>query len=97
MTVWKKCRMDSFYYDRAAIIRDCEVKIDDSSIVVTYKTEDGWVNYSGRNAGTGHFELKCDVYDGHASLHRFLESVFLEGYWVENGEKGMWRIELEHE
>lgn len=95
MTVWKKSRMDSLYYDgEAEVARECEVKIDQESIVVSYKTEDGWVNYSGKNDGSGHFELRCDRYNGHASLHMFPGGKFLDGYWIEENERGMWRIVL---
>ena len=87
--------MDSLYYDGEADVGiECQVKIDNDSIVVSYESDDGWVNYSGKNDKSGHFELHADRYDGHASLHMFPGSTVLEGYWVEQGTRGMWRIVL---
>jgi hypothetical protein len=87
--------MDSFYYDRPAIPNHpCEVKVDDVSIVVSYKWDDEWMNYQGKNLGGGHFELTCEAENGHATLHTLHDSIFLDGYWTANGQKGMWRITL---
>lgn len=96
MTLWKKARMDSLFYDGEADVGlECEVRIDERSIVVSYQGDDGYVNYSGANDGSGHFELRADRYDGHASLHMFPHSHVLEGFWAEKGTRGMWRIVLE--
>lgn len=87
--------MDTLYYDDDANVGDqCEVKIDERSIVVSYHDEGGWVNYSGKNDGSGPFELSADGSDGRATLHMFPNSNVLEGYWVEENTSGMWRIEL---
>jgi hypothetical protein len=42
-------------------------------------------------ANEGHFELRGENFDGHASLHMFPGSSVLEGSWAEEGERGMWR------
>ena len=95
MAIWKNCRMEVLFYDSAGDAGGtCEVKIDEHTIVVTYEGDDGWVNYTGKNDDSGHFDLHADRYDGHASLHRFPEGRVLEGYWTEQGVRGMWRIHL---
>ena len=95
MAHWKNCKMDSFYYMSAADTgHPCEVRMDDKEIVVSYYSEDGYVQYKGDNDGSGHFSLTADAGDGKASLHNFKESPYLEGYWIESGQRGMWRITL---
>jgi hypothetical protein len=96
MAIWKNCRMDSFYYDRAAIAgHPCEVRIDGTEIVVSYKWDGEWVSYNGSEVGEGDFELTCDEKRGHAYLYRRRDSAHLDGYWMEDGERGMWRITLD--
>ncbi len=62
--------------------------------IVEYE-DDGAKQYCGPNNGTDHFELKATDGDGHASLHRFPDSIILEGSWKEGGVRGMWKIKLE--
>ncbi|MBU2807576.1 hypothetical protein HF285_04675 [Acidithiobacillus ferrooxidans F221] len=72
-----------------------EVRIDEREIVVSYEDDDGVVIYRGNNDGSGHFSLEAPERNGRASLHRFIPNGnFLEGYWIEGGNRGMWRIEL---
>lgn len=94
MAIWKQCTMTTLYHS-ADPSEDypCVVKIDDDEILVEY--EDGeYVHYIGKSNGDGHFELKGSGFDGRATLHRFPEASVLEGSWVEEGARGMWRIEL---
>jgi len=88
--------MDSVYYDDMPAYEgeNCEVKIDGDEIVVSYKDEQGRVLYKGREKGQGHYILECPERRGKASLHRFPEEKFLDGYWVEEGTRGFWRIYL---
>lgn len=61
MAIWKNCRVDTLCYDGQSYIGEpCEIRIDDDSIVVSYKTDDGWVIYTGKNDGSGHFDLRAD-------------------------------------
>ncbi|MCC5904557.1 MAG: hypothetical protein JJT87_21825 [Halomonas sp.] len=71
----------------------CTVKIDGEKILIEYDS-DGIVQYEGENKGDGHFELKAVGFQGRATLHMFSESKFLEGSWIEEGVRGMWRIIL---
>lgn len=94
MTVWQKSTMTLFYYSGDAENIPCSVKIDDKTILVEYEN-DGTVQYKGRNDGSGHFELTSSEVHGRASLHRFPKGEVLEGFWSEDGYRGMWRISLE--
>jgi hypothetical protein len=96
MTIWGNSKMTTLYYsdDSAALDYPCVVKIDDKHVIVEYE-DDGAKQYCGPNNGTDHFELKATDGDGHASLHRFPDSIILEGSWKEGGVRGMWKIKLE--
>ena len=94
MAVWHNCKMDTVSYRAADEDEPCEVKIDENVIVVSYFDDGGAVNYVGANDGTGHFKLDCKERDGQATLHMFEGGRFLEGYWIEGGYRGFWRIRL---
>lgn len=97
MTAWNHCTADTLYYTEDSADTNetgFEVKIDDKEIVVSYEDDSGWVQYRGKNKDTGHFQLTCPERKGEASLHQFPGGKILEGFWVENGLRGMWRIYL---
>lgn len=96
MSNWKQALMDTAYYgeDSAAVNEECEVLLEDGKLSVRYEDEDGWVTYSGKENGEGHFDLFCPERDGRASLHCFPASALLEGFWREEGARGFWRISL---
>lgn len=95
MSVWKDSKVDLFFYDYVASVNEpCEVRIDGDSIVVSYEDDGEYVVYKGQEHGIGHYELKASAVDGRASLHMFPDGKILEGYWVEQGQRGMWRIRL---
>lgn len=97
MTVWKNCIVDTLYYsEEPAVTHEpgYQVKIDDTEMVVSYKDDEGWVEYRGKSKGDGHFQLFCPERRGEASLHRFPDDKILEGFWIEGGYQGMWRITL---
>lgn len=92
---WNNCTMDTFYYDGGADTgSSCEVRIDDNEIVVSYNNEERPIIYKGQANGAGHFELRSTEVNGRATLHMFEGGKFLEGFWVEDGTEGMWRITL---
>lgn len=99
MPAWNQSEMITLYSERRAGDKlPCDVRIDSGEILVTYKDLDGSsAVYRGKEIGSGHFELKMDGGGGHASLHQFPNSQFLEGWWNEDevGE-GAWRIILSH-
>lgn len=97
MQIWKKCIGEFLYYDaRAAVVNDSGyiVRLSDDVIEVSYDDDEGAVCYKGKNNGDGHFDLKSRERNGVASLHRFPNSQFMEGYWREGDYRGMWRIRL---
>lgn len=78
--------------------KKCEVCLDeDGEIEVSYRcssNENGYTSYEGKAQGDGHYLLESVTPAGRASLHRFPDSLILEGYWEEDDAQGMWRIEL---
>ena len=101
MPIWRNVSVDTYYADgNKPVLNEreaVEVRIDEKVIVVSYEDDNGIVIYQGNNDGSGHFALNFDARGrtGRASLHRFLpDGNILEGYWVEDGDRGMWRIEL---
>ena len=97
MNIWKRCTADILYYDGRPVTTDDEgyiVRLTEESIEVAYDDDDGAVCYRGKNTGDGHYQLTAAERKGRASLHRFPNSNFLEGYWHEEDSMGMWRIEL---
>jgi len=77
----------------------CSVEIDGNRIRVWYAEEDengnpGVTTYSGTENGAGHYVLLASEKNGEATLHRFEDSDILEGYWMEQTTRGMWRIKL---
>ena len=93
MPIWNNCTMTTLYYSNDASDDPCVVRIDERGILVEYECE-GIVQYTGTSNDEGHFELNGVDFDGHASLHMFPGSSVLEGSWVEEGERGMWKIML---
>ena len=95
MTIWKNSKMTILYFDeRPSTDLHCIVSLDEREIIV--KCDDGEPErYSGKNDGSGHFQLTRDGDNkDKSSLHRFPDSLIMEGYWTEDGGRGMWRIEL---
>ena len=94
-TLHPNARMNTLYYGcDADLDASCAVRIDDHQVRVEYEA-DGTLNvYEGRAIAPGHYRLESPETKGHATLHRFPGSCYLEGAWVEGGERGMWRIEL---
>ena len=88
--------MTTAFFDDTVAYEDeeCVVRIDEKSIKVSYDDYEGNAIYRGKNDGSGHFELNCPEKDGHATLHMFKNGKFLEGYWVQSGGRGFWRIQL---
>lgn len=96
MTLYTKAAMKICYFsDEVSESLDCQVRIEsDGEIAISYETDGQHIVYKGRAKGDGHYLLSCENVEGRATLHGFSDSRILEGYWEENGLKGMWRIEL---
>ena len=83
----------------AMTTRQCVVQLGDHNgqVEVIYEDEandDSFVTYEGMEQGEGHYLLERESLDGRASLHRFSDSLILEGYWETGETSGMWRVEL---
>lgn len=97
MRVWRDCMVDVYYDDgRPAVLGEPGyiVRMSDELVEVVYDDEAGPVCYRGKFSQDGHFELRAPERDGHSVLHQMPNSVYLEGYWKEEGYQGMWRIRL---
>lgn len=90
------CLMTTSYFDRQEADEDdeCEVVIRDSRIVVSYWDDEGVVNYIGTEVAPGHFLLAAPERKGEAILHRVPGGRFMDGFWIQDGAKGFWRIRL---
>lgn len=100
MSKWNKSRYDIFHYDDKADRNEpCEVILHDGELTISYEADDGpgYTVYKGRETSPGHFELTAPDIQGYATLHRLPDADLLVGDWLEGGEKGMWRIELDDE
>ncbi|MBW1796092.1 MAG: hypothetical protein JRJ38_16990 [Deltaproteobacteria bacterium] len=93
-----KAEMTTCHYDKTEVVsQPCEVLFinDRQEIAISYGiSKENQVTYRGQEDGKGHYHLKADTVHGRASLHTFHDSTVLEGYWVEDGYEGMWRVEL---
>jgi hypothetical protein len=95
--IWNNSKMTTLYYDTDAADENypCVVKLTDYEIVVEYRGEaKELVQYRGKNDGSGHFELHANVVNGRGTLHMFPGASRLEGSWIEDGTRGMWRVDL---
>jgi hypothetical protein len=96
MPVYRNSKADMYYADGVERNEPCEVRIgEDGSIAVSSQAEDGPQVYEGKEINSGHFTLECARKRGRATLHRVPGENVLEGWWLEGGEEGMFRIELD--
>ena len=92
--------MDTIYYANYAAKHgtSCEVRLDGDDIVVSTAADEDAVLYSGKQLSEGHFHLASSNPKGTATLHCFVGSRILEGFWMEtadsenDGSSGFWRI-----
>ena len=96
MSIWKNSKMFCITSggDITADNFPCEVLIDDKNIVVSYFEEGKPIKYAGANKLDGHFRLQCNENGGYCTLHKFADENIMNGFWVEGGAEGFWRVEL---
>lgn len=108
MTTYKNSHIDFYYLvgdvdedDIASSTTDfeCIVILRENEIVIEYEEDnddgiDQIRTWKGEMFGEGHYKLSCTQIEGNASLHRFHDSMILEGYINDDGEKCMWRVKL---
>lgn len=93
--IWHNSKVTALYHHKTSDEDyPCKVRITDTEILVEYEAGDGFVQYIGKNDGTGHFKLTSSDVKGRATLHQFPGDDRLEGNWVEGGIRGMWIIDL---
>ena len=86
------------FYEAGKETWPCEVRISSGEIAVSYDGDTGPVTYSGKEVAPGHFKLEVvQPVRGRATLHQMPGDSVLEGWWIEEGEQGMWRIDLNEE
>lgn len=99
MPIYRYSIWTSYGTDEGASDAPCVVRIDGPEIVVDYEGENAGerLYYKGHEVSDGHYELTNPSAGGTATLHRFRDSLTLEGSWKEAGYRGMWTIELSDE
>ncbi|WP_369987090.1 hypothetical protein [Pseudomonas xanthosomatis] len=70
----------------------CKVTIEGDAITIAYEDDGQTWYYKGKAKGLGHYELRAEHFQGRATLHAFEDSRILEGSWIEEDRRGMWRI-----
>ncbi len=95
MTLYRNSKIDTYTAEGLDAGHPCEVRIAEDFVVVSYKIDDGFVIYEGRETEKGHYALSAKATNGKATLHKIPDEDILEGSWLEGGYEGMWRIELE--
>jgi hypothetical protein len=97
MSVWQSAVMDNLYYDHSKpeLGDECYVRFEGNLIYVKYDLDGEPQIWRGEELAHGHYELKLMDGNGHARLHRFPDANVLVGEWVEDGEKGAWRVRLD--
>ena len=95
MSLYPNCRMETFCVGWEYELQQCEVRIGNGTIAVSYgDSAEGFTVYKGKESSSGHFNLRADNIHGYGTLHLDKEQGLLEGSWHEEGAEGMWRIEL---
>lgn len=93
--LYANSRMETYSASGVSLDEPCSVRLDADSVRVEYRQDGETYAYSGAANGAGHYELRCEGYPQcRATLHRFEGSELLEGFWIEEGGQGMWRIRL---
>ncbi len=95
--LYENARMETYRTTDATLDQPCKVRIEAGFITVEYLQSDETSSYRGQEQTPGHFLLTGDGFEGKATLHMFEGSNILEGGWVEEGARGMWRIRLNGE
>jgi hypothetical protein len=93
---WSDCTVEIFGPDGALEWRegDCDVRLGERDIVISYFDEEGPLVFIGPNDGSGRFELHCRSRVRRAVVQLEADESRLEGSWSESGERGTWRILL---
>jgi hypothetical protein len=93
---WSNCTVEIFAPDGTLERReaDCDVRLGERDIVISYFDDEGPLVFSGPNDGSGRFDLHCRSRVRRVSMRLEEDESRLEGSWSEDGEEGSWRILL---
>lgn len=97
-SVWNQSSMDVYSMDLnlAQEGLPCELRVSETEIILSYEGDSGLIRWEGTAAGDGHYSLSAVAgAKGKGSLHQFPDGKILEGFWIEDGAMGMWRIHLD--
>jgi hypothetical protein len=97
MAVHRKCLMETFTDQGQLEDRPCQVRISEGTISVSHEEGGETLVYEGAEVEPGHFKLGCPPVKGYATLHRFKDDDVLDGWYVQEGFEGMWRVRLDEE
>lgn len=86
-------KLDTFRPSSAVSFgKPCKVTINSKFITVAYDDAGQTWQYRGQALGPGYYNLQAEGFDGRATLHCFEGSNVLEGTWIQDGIRGMWRM-----
>ncbi len=72
-----------------------QVTMDSRGMTLVAADENGeQILWHGERRGQGHYVLGTQQAGMDASLHRFADSMILEGFWRNGRERGFWRLHL---
>ena len=96
MPMWSNCCVQVRCWDEDDRFEceDCDVRLEDGTIVISYFDEEGPVVFAGEDDPSGHYHLVCRSRPRKATLHRFEGGTTFEGSWTQGDERGFWRIVL---
>lgn len=97
MSEWAEASMDNLYYDNSlpSFNWQCFVRKEGGMLHVKYDDDDETLTWRGEEISPGHFKLQLLGGNGHARLHAFPGGKVYVGEWIEDGEKGTWRISID--
>ena len=83
----------NYYGDQGSETTHCQVRLDGAGLDLMSSA--GELLWQGVEQAPGHFRLtKVGDNGSIASLHRFPGGKTFDGWWLEDGYEGMWRITL---
>ena len=89
--------LDIAFFDERRVRSDvpAQVMLDGRGLTLVTANEKGEnILWHGERRGQGHYVLNAQYPGMEASLHRFADSVILEGFWRNGKERGFWRLHL---
>lgn len=95
MTLYKNATYDNYRSEGMFTNLACEVVLRPKELVVSYYEDGQHFVYRGPETGAGHYLLHCVQNGGKAEMHHMPDTDYINGWWHENGEEGMWRIFLD--